>query len=106
MYEVLLYAPKNWIGSVGTAINVFCNMSYCEGSLSELIRVASLDKTNKNESCPVSLTDFVFNGSDYCGLQEFNASCSSVHFPINTTYSNVSGTIRGYRNGSLGHSNI
>ena len=70
-------------------------MSYYEGCLNEWIRVASLDKTSKNESCPVNLTEIVFNGSDYCGLQKFNASCSSVHFPVNTTYSNVSGTIRG-----------
>ena len=71
---------KIGLGQLELQFNVFCNMSYCEGSLSEFIRVASFDKSNKNESCAMNLTEIVFNGSDYCGLQEFNASCSSVYF--------------------------
>ena len=90
-----------WIGSVGAARNGFCNMAYCEGSISGWKRVAILDMTNKNVSCPLNLTTIIFNGSIYCGLQNSKPSCSSVYFPINTTYSKVSGTVRGYGNGSL-----
>ena len=90
-----------WIGSVGAARNFFCNMSYCEGSISGWKRVAILDMTNKNVSCPLNLTSITFNGNIYCGLQNSKPSCSSVYFPINTTYSNVYGTVRGYGNGSL-----
>ena len=90
-----------WIGSVGAAINFFCNMSYCEGSISGWKRVALLDMTNKNVSCPLNLTSSIFQGNIYCGLQNSKPSCSSVYFPINTTYSNVYGTIRGYGTGSL-----
>ena len=90
-----------WIGSFGAARNVFCTMSYCEGSISGWKRVAILDMTNNNVSCPLNLTRINFDGNIYCGLQNSNHSCSSVYFPINTTYSNVSGTVRGYGNGTL-----
>ena len=66
-------------------------------------RVAYINMTEPNATCPTGLTLQNFNNIDHplCGRQASSASCASTTFSSNgLTYSKVCGQVRGYQYGS------
>ena len=93
-----------WVRSTDGQVQfIFCNFLSCSNSFKAWKRVAKVNMTNTNETCPRGLMTHTTSGSGnrirYCTPP--NSICSSVLFSTNITYSQVYGIINGYGTGTL-----
>ena len=72
--------------------------TYCGITSSDWRRVAYINMTDPEAECPIGLNEVSNSttGQRACG-RSVNGGCSSVTFPVNTTYSHVCGYARGYQ---------
>ena len=89
-----------WIQSTSTG---YATLEYCEmlppcscNAILGWMRVAYLNMTDPDESCPPGLTAQTHNSKSFC--LRIGPGCSSVIFPVNgVRYSKVCGRINGYQ---------
>ena len=76
--------------------------SFCNISSFNWRRVVYINMTDPEAECPSGLNEVSNSntGQRACG-RSVDAGCSSVTFPVNTTYSQVCGIARGYQYGAM-----
>ena len=85
----------------GSAVQVYCDMegTNCGGE-GGWMRVAYINMTQPNVSCPQGLTQKVLSGLTLCGRLN-NSTCQGTVFSaLGLNYSRVCGQLRGYQFGS------
>ena len=89
-----------WIGEVGSAVRVYCNMSLTCGNLTGgWMRVANIDMTNTSQNCPSGL-NLVSSQKRVCDIT--SAGCVSNDFDIHgAQYSHICGRVIGYHKNKL-----
>ena len=96
-----------WIGEVGSAVRVYCNMSLTCGNMKGgWMRVANLDMTNTSQNCPIGL-HLTTSPKRVCDIP--SSGCVSNDFDIHgVQYSHICGRVIGYQHfinyGFLHHS--
>ena len=92
------YAPSGyyWIGEVGSAVRVYCNMSLTCGDLTGgWMRVANIDMTNTSQNCPSGLS-LISTPKRVCDIT--SAGCVSNDFDVyGPKYSHICGRVIGYQ---------
>ena len=90
-----------WIGEIGSAVRVYCNMSLTCGNVTGgWMRVANIDMTNTSQNCPSGL-DLITSPRRLCDTTV--NGCASSDFNVHAQYSHICGRIIGYqRKGALG----
>lgn len=91
--------------SNGSIVNVYCDMegSNCDG-IGGWTRVADIDMTKPNATCPDGLFQYTFENRVICDqdLDEFGSGCGSTFFTsFGINYTKVCGQVRGYQFGSV-----
>ena len=86
-----------WIGEVGSAVRVYCNMSLTCGNLTGgWMRVANIDVTNTSQNCPSGLS-LISSPKRVCDIT--STGCVSTDFDIHgVQYSHICGRVIGYQN--------
>ena len=86
-----------WIGEVGSAVRVYCNMSLtCGGVTGGWMRVANIDMTNTSQNCPSGLT-LISSPKRVCDIT--SNGCVSTEFDVHgVQYSHVCGRVIAYQN--------
>ena len=86
-----------WIGEVGSAVRVYCNMSLTCGNLTGgWMRVANIDMTNTSQNCPSGL-NLISSPKRVCDIT--SNGCVSNDFDIHgVQYSHICGRVIGYQN--------
>ena len=88
-----------WIGEVGSAVRVYCNMSLTCGNLTGgWMRVANIDMTNTSQNCPsgLSRTTMSYSPKRVCDIT--SNGCVSNDFDIHgAQYSHICGRVIGYQ---------
>ena len=85
-----------WIGEVGSAVRVYCNMSLTCGNLTGgWMRVANIDMTNTSQNCPSGLNLTYASPKRVCDITSFG--CLSTDFHIEAQYSHICGRVIGYQ---------
>ena len=89
-----------WIGEIGSAVRVYCNMSLTCGNLTGgWMRVANIDMTNTSQSCPNGL-NLTSSPKRVCDIT--SSGCVSNDFDIyGTQYSHICGRVIGYQKSVL-----
>ena len=84
-----------WIGEVGSAVRVYCNMSLTCGNLTGgWMRVANIDMTNTSQNCPSGLSQ-TSSPKRVCDIP--GSGCVSNDFDIHgVQYSHICGRVIGY----------
>ena len=84
-----------WIGEIGSAVRVYCNMSLTCGNLTGgWMRVANIDMTNTSQNCPSGLT-LASSPKRVCDINTYG--CVSNDFDIHgVQYSHICGRVIGY----------
>ena len=85
-----------WIGEVGSAVRVYCNMSLTCGNLTGgWMRVANIDMTNTSQHCPSGLS-LTSSPKRVCDIT--STGCVSNDFDIHEVqYSHICGRVIGYQ---------
>ena len=85
-----------WIGEVGSAVRVYCNMSLTCGNLTGgWMRVANIDMTNTSQNCPSGLS-LTTSPIRVCDIP--STGCVSNDFDIHgAQYSHICGRVIGYQ---------
>ena len=85
-----------WIGEIGSAVRVYCNMSLTCGNLTGgWMRVANIDMTNISQNCPSGLS-LISSPKRVCDIP--NYGCVSNLFNVNKAqYSHICGRIIAYQ---------
>ena len=85
-----------WIGEVGSAVRVYCNMSLTCGDLTGgWMRVANIDMTNTSQNCPSGLS-LISSPKRVCDIT--SRGCVSNDFDIHgVQYSHICGRVIGYQ---------
>ena len=85
-----------WIGEIGSAVRVYCNMSLTCGDLTGgWMRVANIDMTNTSQNCPSGLS-LTSSPKRVCDIT--SAGCVSNDFDIHgVQYSHICGRVIGYQ---------
>ena len=85
-----------WIGEIGSAVRVYCNMSLTCGDLTGgWMRVANIDMTNTSQNCPSGL-NLVSSPKRVCDITSIG--CVSNDFDIHgVQYSHICGRVIGYQ---------
>ena len=85
-----------WIGEVGSAVRVYCNMSLTCGNLTGgWMRVANIDMTNTSQNCPSGLS-LTSSPKRVCDITSIG--CVSNDFDIHgAQYSHICGRVIGYQ---------
>ena len=85
-----------WIGEVGSAVRVYCNMSLTCGNLTGgWMRVANIDMTNTSQNCPSGLS-LTTSPIRVCDIP--STECVSNDFDIHgAQYSHICGRVIGYQ---------
>ena len=100
LYEY--YAPSGyyWIGEIGSAVRVYCNMSLTCGNLTGgWMRVANIDMTNTSQNCPRGLS-LISSPKRVCDIT--SRGCVSNDFDIHgVQYSHICGRVIGYHKGTI-----
>ena len=88
-----------WIGEVGSAVRVYCNMSLTCGNLTGgWMRVANIDMTNTSQNCPSGLS-LISSPKRVCDITW--TGCVSNDFDIHgVQYSHICGRVIGYQKGT------
>ena len=86
-----------WIGEVGSAVRVYCNMSLTCGDVTGgWMRVANIDMTNSSQNCPSELT-LITSPKRVCDIT--STGCVSTEFDVHgVQYSHVCGRVIAYHN--------
>ena len=89
-----------WIGEIGSAVRVHCNMSLTCGDLTGgWMRVANIDMTNTSQNCPSGLS-LVSSPKRLCDI--LSTGCVSNYFDTHKAqYSHICGRVIGYQKNSL-----
>ena len=89
-----------WIGEIGSAVRVYCNMSLTCGNLTGgWMRVANVDMTNTSQSCPNGL-NLTSSPKRVCDITSYG--CASSKFDVyGAQYSHICGRVIGYQKNSL-----
>ena len=84
-----------WIGEIGSAVRVYCNMSLTCGNLTGgWMRVANIDMTNTSQNCPSGL-HLTTSPKRVCDIT--STGCVSNDFDIHgAQYSHICGRVIGY----------
>ena len=97
-----LYASSGyyWIGEIGSAVRVYCNMSLTCGDLTGgWMRVANIDMTNTSQNCPSGLS-LITSPKRVCDIP--STGCVSNNFDIyGVQYSHICGRVIGYHKGTI-----
>ena len=91
-----------WIGEIGSAVRVYCNMSLTCGNVTGgWMRVANIDMTDSSQNCPSGL-DLITSPRRLCDTTV--DGCASSDFNVHgAQYSHICGRIIGYqRRATLG----
>ena len=85
-----------WIGEIGSAVRVYCNMSLTCGNLTGgWMRVANIDMTNTSQNCPSGLS-LITSPKRVCDI--ISTGCVSNDFDIHgAQYSHICGRVIGYQ---------
>ena len=85
-----------WIGEIGSAVRVYCNMSLTCGNLTGgWMRVANIDMTNTSQNCPTGLS-LISSPKRVCDIPSYG--CVSNDFDIHgVQYSHICGRVIGYQ---------
>ena len=85
-----------WIGEVGSAVRVYCNMSLTCGDVTGgWMRVANIDMTNTSQNCPSGL-NLITSPKRVCDIP--NDGCVSTEFDVHgVQYSHVCGRVIAYQ---------
>ena len=85
-----------WIGKIGSAVRVYCNMSLTCGNLTGgWMRVANIDMTNTSQICPSGL-NLTSSPKRVCDIP--STGCVSNDFDIHgAQYSHICGRVIGYQ---------
>ena len=85
-----------WIGEIGSAVRVYCNMSLTCGDVTGgWMRVANIDMTNTSQNCPSGL-DLITSPRRLCDTNV--NGCASSYFNVHgAQYSHICGRIIGYQ---------
>ena len=85
-----------WIGEVGSAVSVYCNMSLTCGDMTGgWMRVANIDMTNTSQNCPSGLS-LTSSPKRVCDITI--TGCVSNDFDIHgVQYSHICGRVIGYQ---------
>ena len=85
-----------WIGEIGSAVRVYCNMSLTCGNMTGgWMRVANIDMTNTSQNCPSGL-DLITSPRRLC--DKAVDGCASSDFNVHgAEYSHICGRIIGYQ---------
>ena len=85
-----------WIGEIGSAVRVYCNMSLTCGNLTGgWMRVANIDMTNTSQNCPSGL-NLTTSPKRVCSSP--STGCVSNDFDIHgVQYSHICGRVIGYQ---------
>ena len=88
-----------WIGEVGSAVRMYCNMSLtCGDQTGGWMRVASIDMTNTSQNCPRGLS-LISSPKRVCDISR--TGCVSNDFDIHgAQYSHICGRVIGYQKGT------
>ena len=88
-----------WIGEVGSAVRVYCNMSLTCGNLTGgWMRVANIDMTDTSQNCPSGLS-LISSPKRVCDIT-VGTRCVSNNFDIHgAEYSYICGRVIGYQKG-------
>ena len=88
-----------WIGEIGSAVRVYCNMSLTCGDLTGgWMRVANIDMTNTSQNCPSGLS-LITSPKRVCDIP--STGCVSNDFDIHgVQYSHICGRVIGYHKGT------
>ena len=96
------YSPSGyyWIGEVGSAVRVYCNMSLTCGNLTGgWMRVANIDMTDTSQNCPSGLS-LTTSPKRVCDIT--SRGCVSTNFDIHgAQYSHICGRVIGYQKNFL-----
>ena len=86
-----------WIGEVGSAVRVYCNMSLTCGDVTGgWMRVANIDMTNSSQNCPSGLT-LITSPKRVCDIT--STGCVSTEFDVHgVQYSHICGRVIAYHN--------
>ena len=89
-----------WIGEVGSAVRVYCNLSLTCGNLTGgWMRVANIDMTNTSQNCPSGLS-LISSPIRVCDITR--RGCVSTNFDTQEVqYSHICGRVIGYQRNSL-----
>ena len=96
-----------WVGEIGSAVRVYCNMSLTCGNLTGgWMRMANIDMTNTSQNCPSGLS-LTTSPKRVCDITSIG--CVSNNFDIHgVQYSHICGRVIGYQHyinyGFLHHS--
>ena len=86
--------------STGDPVNVYCNMDLSCNNVTGWMRVADLDFSNRNDSCPSHFTEGTLSGVRFCE-QTDGTGCSRTDFStFDVPYSKVCGKVIGYQFGT------
>ena len=83
----------------GSIASVYCDMEgdNCDGE-GGWMRVANINITLPNATCPDGLALLNISGLTVCGLDDsYFHNCANTTFPLQHNYSKVCGQVRGYR---------
>ena len=86
-----------WIGEVGSAVRVYCNMSLTCGDVTGgWMRVANIDMTNSSQYCPSGLS-LISSPKRVC--DSTSTGCVSTEFDVHgVQYSHICGRVIAYQN--------
>ena len=87
-----------WIGEIGSAVRVYCNMSLTCGDLTGgWMRVANIDMTDTSQNCPSGLS-LTTSPKRVCDIP--STGCVSNDFDVHgAQYSHICGRVIGYQKG-------
>jgi len=96
-----LSSGNYWLrSSAGNPVNVYCNMDLSCDNVTGWMRVADLDFTNRNDSCPANFMERTLSGVRFCE-QTSGTGCSQADFStFDIPYSKVCGKATGYQFGT------
>ena len=85
-----------WIGEIGSAVRVYCNMSLTCGDLTGgWMRVANIDMTDTSQNCPSGLS-LISSPKRVCSIH--STGCVSNDFDIHgVQYRHICGRVIGYQ---------
>ena len=112
--DIIVEVKENTTEQIENELNSFAaklqvtELTFCNISSFNWRRVAYINMTDPEAECPRGLNEVSNSntGQRACGRNVDgdggrNAGCSSVTFPVNTTYSQVCGIARGYQYGIM-----
>ena len=86
--------------SNGDPVNVYCNMNLSCNNVTGWMRVADLDFSNRNDSCPANFMERTLSGVRFCEQTAANGCTRADFSTFDVPYSKVCGKVTGYQFGT------